>query len=193
MTPTHVTTREAYMTEQLTIDTNATEAETSPPEVHIEPAAAPEVSLSPARDPASPPVQPLETSDEDKTTTATSSDAEAIAALKAQLAALESKAETSSDRMTQHEDAMRSALLDRLGIRDKFRQYAPKVDPFSDKGRADLEEWAADNPELRDARPVPVPEFDVSAQVKSFASPHLISTESWKDSRKSARKSGGDR
>ena len=178
------------MTEQLTMDTNTTEAETSSPEVQTEPAAATEVSLSPVRDAEAPPVQPPAMPEEAK---ATSADADAIAALKAQLAALESKAETSSDRMTQHEDAMRSALLDRLGIRDKFRQYAPKVDPFSDKGRADLEQWAADNPELRDARPVPTPEFDVSAQVKSFASPHLISTESWKDSRKAARKSGGDR
>jgi len=190
------------MTEQLTMDTNATEAETSSTEVQTEPAAATEVSLSPVRDAESPPVQPPAMPEEasvepkkapPKRKPATEKKSAAMADLEQKIADLEGRAEKSSKRMSKHEDAMRSALLDKLGIRDKFRQYAPKVDPFSDKGRADLEQWAADNPELRDARPVPTPEFDVSAQVKSFASPHLISTESWKDSRKAARKSGGDR
>ena len=165
------------MTEQLTMDTNATEAETSSPEVQTEPAAATEVSLSPVRDAESPPVQPPAMPEE--------ASVEPKKAPPKRKPATEKKSAAMAD--------LEQKIADLEGLADKFRQYAPKVDPFSDKGRADLEQWAADNPELRDARPVPTPEFDVSAQVKSFASPHLISTESWKDSRKAARKSGGDR
>ena len=112
--------------------------------------------------------------------------------MQARIDELENKSETNTKQMQKHDEAMRSALLDKLGIRAKFRAFAPKIDPFTETGRADLEAWAAENPELRDVRPVPAPEFDFSSQVKSFNSPHLVNTENWKDSIRTARK-GGER
>lgn len=42
----------------------------------------------------------------------------------------------------------RSLVLDRLGVSEKFRAYAPAVDPRDPKGAAELEAWAKANPEL---------------------------------------------
>ena len=198
------------MSDQLTID-----ATLSPPpqgetvegvaQVQPEPATAvhtvaetestpvPDSTVSPS--PVQPSEEVVEAKPEPKKRTArkpkTDDKAEAIEALEAQLEELRSSQEKSQKRMSKHEDAMREALLDRLGIRPKFRSYAPKVDPFTDKGKAALELWASESPELRDARPVPSPDFDVTKEVKSFSSPHLVSTEFWKDSVKSVR--GGER
>ena len=199
------------MTEQLTIPTSDSPA---PPSSEAAPVAVEQVQPEPTSE-ASPditstppvleatPSASVHPSDEleqkepgpKKTTKRTKSTEreEAMVDLESQLDELKSTQEKSAKRMSKHEDSMREALLDKLGIRTKFRQYAPKVDPFSEKGRADLEAWAGENPELRDSRPVPTPEFDVSDQVKSFSSPHLVSTENWKDSIKAAKARGGER
>ena len=192
------------MSEQLTIPATP---DAAPEAAHSEPVAQeqPETVTAAHQDPASIPVQeadaapspsqpvaeePLEAKPEPKKRAKkpkVDAKSEAIAELESELEALKANQEKSAKKLSKHEDAMRSALLDKLGIRAKFRDYAPKVDPFSDKGKADLEAWAAENPELRESRPVPTPEFDVSAQVKSFSSPHLVSTEYWKDSVRAAR------
>ena len=200
------------MTDQLTIPSTSDQAPTSEPgQVTIpsqpEPAAAAiDVhSSTPVQETLTPSlaqpeieaaVEPLEAKEEKKRKTRkpkADDKAEAITELEAQLEELKSSQEKSVKRMSKHEDSMREALLDKLGVQAKFRQYAPKVDPFSEKGRAELESWATENPELRDARPVPTPDFDVSSQVKSFKSPHLVSTEHWKDSIKASKSRGGER
>jgi hypothetical protein len=47
----------------------------------------------------------------------------------------------------------RSLALDRLGVADKFKAYAPQVDPKDAEGAKVLEKWVRDNPEL--CRPAP--------------------------------------
>ena len=42
----------------------------------------------------------------------------------------------------------RSIALDKLGVADKFRSFAPAVDPSDPKGAKTLEDWAKANPEL---------------------------------------------
>ena len=42
----------------------------------------------------------------------------------------------------------RTLALERLGVVDKFRSFAPAVDPADPKGAKQLEEWAKSNPEL---------------------------------------------
>jgi hypothetical protein len=42
----------------------------------------------------------------------------------------------------------RSLALDKLGVVDKFKAYAPAVDPSDPKGAKELEAWAKANPEL---------------------------------------------
>lgn len=42
----------------------------------------------------------------------------------------------------------RSLALERLGVADKFRGFAPAVDPADPKGARELEAWAKANPEL---------------------------------------------
>lgn len=51
-------------------------------------------------------------------------------------------------RMKAAETAMRSEVLERLGVKDKFRAYAPAADPFTQQGKSALEKWAQANPEL---------------------------------------------
>lgn len=42
----------------------------------------------------------------------------------------------------------RTLALDRLGVADKFKGFAPQVDPADPKGAKTLEDWAKANPEL---------------------------------------------
>lgn len=42
----------------------------------------------------------------------------------------------------------RALALDRLGVADKFKAFAPQVDPADVKGARALEDWAKANPEL---------------------------------------------
>jgi len=42
----------------------------------------------------------------------------------------------------------RALALDKLGVVDKFKGYAPQVDPSDPKGAKELEAWAKANPEL---------------------------------------------
>lgn len=102
-----------------------------------------------------------------------------IEALKAQIDALKSAQEGSAEQLTRHAQAMRETLLGKLGVMDKFKGYAPDVDPFTDDGRAKLESWAAENPELLEARPASAPAIDVEALKKSVKSPHLVDLNSY--------------
>lgn len=47
----------------------------------------------------------------------------------------------------------RNLALERLGVVDKFRSFAPAVDPSDPKGAKALETWAKENPELVRALP----------------------------------------
>lgn len=42
----------------------------------------------------------------------------------------------------------RTLALERLGVAEKFRAFAPAVDPADPKGAKQLEDWAKANPEL---------------------------------------------
>tara|TARA_R110001583_G_scaffold13041_5_gene56953 strand:- start:917 stop:1444 length:528 start_codon:yes stop_codon:yes gene_type:complete len=97
-----------------------------------------------------------------------------ISALEAQIQALQDAQKLSADALQKHETAMRETLLSKLGVIDKYRQYAPQVDPFSDDGRADLEKWAQENTELLESRPNAVPEVDMEGFKKRLRSPHLV-------------------
>ena len=51
----------------------------------------------------------------------------------------------------------RGRALDELGVLDKYRAFAPKADPTTAAGKATLEQWAAEHPELcRKAEPTAV-------------------------------------
>lgn len=64
-------------------------------------------------------------------------------------------------------DERRNLALDRLGVQEKFRQFAPTVDPSDPKGAKALEAWAKDNPELlRQQAPAVA---DALSQLKSKA------------------------
>ena len=49
---------------------------------------------------------------------------------------------------TQLVNDRRTLALERLGVAEKFRAFAPAVDPADPKGAKQLEEWAKANPEL---------------------------------------------
>jgi len=51
--------------------------------------------------------------------------------------------------MTDRDQATtRAAALDRLGVLEAYRGFAPKVDASTDDGRATLEAWAKSHPEI---------------------------------------------
>ena len=93
--------------------------------------------------------------------------AERVAALEARLAEAEGSALAES----------RARALATLGIRDKFHGYAPDADPRTADGRAALERWAQDNPELRKAAgsPADLPTDDLpkSLAEKAQSNPFL--------------------
>ncbi len=109
-----------------------------------------------------------------------------IEALRAQIEALQSTQADEAAQLKRHEAAMRDTLLSKLGVMDKYRGYAPPVDPFTDEGRAELERWAADNSELTDARPAALPPVDVDAMKGRLKSPHLVDLASFAKSMKGA-------
>ena len=109
-----------------------------------------------------------------------------ISALEAQIQALQEAQKQSASTLEKHEQAMRDTLLSKLGVLEKYRQFAPTVDPFSDEGRAALEQWAQNNVELLEARPSAVPEVDLDQFKSKMRSPHLVDLASFN---KSMRKS----
>lgn len=64
-------------------------------------------------------------------------------------------------------DERRNLALERLGVQEKFRQFAPAVDPGDPKGAKALEAWAKDNPELLRQQAAPV--SDALSQLRSKA------------------------
>jgi len=73
----------------------------------------------------------------DKMTTAQRHDAD-VSELRLQLQVM-----TDRDQAT-----TRAAALDRLGVLEAYRGFAPKVDASTDDGRATLEAWAKSHPEI---------------------------------------------
>lgn len=61
----------------------------------------------------------------------------------------------------------RNLALDKLGVAEKFRQFAPTADPADPKGAKQLEEWAKANPEL--LRPQTTVATDPLSQLKQKA------------------------
>lgn len=110
----------------------------------------------------------------DATEESTDAAAPDVSALQAQIAALQQAQADGAGQLQKHEVAMRDTLLSKLGVMEKFRQYAPKVDPFTDEGRAQLETWAQNNSELLEHRPSAAPPVDVAALKSKMRSPHLV-------------------
>ena len=89
--------------------------------------------------------------------------------------AMKNHEETSAQMKVQsahHKDA----LLERLGVTDKYREYAPDVDPFTTKGREALEGWARERPEICRAQAQPsVPEgVKIAEQIKEKPGAFLV-------------------
>lgn len=62
------------------------------------------------------------------------------------IAGLESKLGEADKRAA---ETARNGLLDKLGVQEKYRAFAPAgVDPTTPEGRTALERWAAEHPEL---------------------------------------------
>jgi hypothetical protein len=75
-----------------------------------------------------------------------------IAELRAKVARLEASDPDQAARLERATEEHRNVLLDRLGVLEKFRDFAPKVDPYTAEGKAKLDAWAQDNTELLAAR-----------------------------------------
>ena len=107
-----------------------------------------------------------------------------VAELEALIADLQGKSSNIESEMANNRQAMRNSVLDGLGVLGKYRQYAPEVDPFTDDGRAALEAWATENPELLSARPTPVVEVDTEKVKSNMRSPHLVDFKTFSKSMK---------
>jgi hypothetical protein len=81
-----------------------------------------------------------------------------------ELAAQRREIEATKSQLVQER---RNLALDKLGVADKFRQFAPSADPADPKGAKQLEDWAKANPEL--LRPQTVSSSDPLAQLKQKA------------------------
>ena len=135
----------------------------------------------------SPPVAAIESDSDneiDKVRADDGGDTDGAAELQAQIEALKSAQEESAQQLERHTTAMRETLLARLGVMEKYRSYAPPVDPFSDDGRAKLETWAKENAELLEQRPASAPSVDIEAIKKNIRSPHLVDLNSFAKSLK---------
>lgn len=75
------------------------------------------------------------------------------------------------DTRSQLVNERRSLALERLGVLDKFRSFAPNVDPADPKGAKELEAWARANPEL--IRSAPAQPDSPLAQLKAKANSAL--------------------
>lgn len=100
--------------------------------------------------------------------------AKRIKDLEALIADLQGKQDGIESEMATNRTAMRNTILDGLGVIDKFKRFAPDADPFTDEGRAALEAWASENPELLSARPAPVVDVDTDKVKSNMRSPHLV-------------------
>ena len=160
------------MSEEVTVTTSGadvTEAaahETPPPTVQgpdVSPQVPPEVvqtvmDLAPSTAPPDQPAPMVTAADYD--------------ALRSQLEELRGKFEKAGAAQEEHAArlekqaaAMRSTLMEKLGIKSKFQSYAPDVDPFTADGREKLETWATDHPELCESK-APTPEPGTMSDVK---------------------------
>jgi len=110
-----------------------------------------------------------------------------VAKLEAELAeyraATDKAAAETKAQLDKQTDAMRATLLDKLGVLEKYKGFAPKVDPFSKDGRAKLEEWASDNQELLAKPASQQPEFDPEKALGDRPRSHLFDPREWKRSR----------
>lgn len=72
-------------------------------------------------------------------------------------------------------DTRRNAALDRLGVLDKYRQFAPDVDVSDAKGARQLEQWVTAHPELIARKDAAKPTRLSNATEKSSALRDILS------------------
>lgn len=165
--------------------TTAITAEATPTTMSITPSPSPVMIEAPQL--MSPPVatiDPEKDNEIDKVRADDVGGTDGAAVLQAQIEALKSAQDESASQLKRHEVAMRETLLAKLGVLEKYRSYAPPVDPFSDDGRAKLEAWATENAELLEQRPASAPSVDMEALKKGIRSPHLVDLNSFAKSLK---------
>jgi len=107
--------------------------------------------------------------------------------LEAVIAGLQSNIESNKSQIEINKSAMRDSLLSGLNVLEKYRSYAPEVDPFTDEGKQALENWAKENPELLASRPQPVVNVDTSKFKEKMRSPHLVDFKKFSESLKGGR------
>ena len=145
---------------------DAPKAETAPPPQKETAKKTPQAKKPPAKKPA------RDTAQED--------------ALKDAMARISELETTHAQAMKSHEETAaqmklqaahhKDALLERLGVTDKYREFAPDVDPFTTKGREALEGWARERPEICRAQAQPsVPEgVKIAEQIKEKPGAFLV-------------------
>jgi len=97
-----------------------------------------------------------------------------IKELESVISELQKNMNATDDEVATHRASMKDSLLARLNVIDKYRSFAPDVDPFTDEGKQTLEAWAADNPEILAVRPQPVVDVDTDKLKTNMRSPHLV-------------------
>jgi|6_EtaG_2_1085325.scaffolds.fasta_scaffold06614_4 hypothetical protein len=102
-------------------------------------------------------------------------DAEAkIKGLEAMVSELRKSIDATDGQVSIHRSAMMDSILTGLNVLDKYKSFAPVVDPFTDEGKQTLEKWAAANPEILAARLSPSIEIDTTKLKSDMRSPHLV-------------------
>ena len=97
-----------------------------------------------------------------------------IKELEAVISELQKNVTATDGEVATHRASMKDSVLARLNVIDKYRSFAPDVDPFTDDGKQQLEAWAADNPEILASRPQPVVDVDTDKLKTNMRSPHLV-------------------
>ena len=94
--------------------------------------------------------------------------------LEAVIAGLQNNIEANKGQIEVNKAAMRESVLSGLHVLDKYRSFAPDVDPFTEEGKQALETWAKENPELLAKRPKQVVDVDTGKFKEKMRSPHLV-------------------
>ena len=169
------------------------EAATPPPEIHEAPelvppapkvpeampllsAAPPQTAVAP--EPPPPPETKPPASDDIKSLR------QEIEAQRGRIDQYESGHQKHTEQLDQQRETMRSALMDKLGVRSNYRGFCPDADPFTEDGRATIETFFSDRAELCDIRPAGAPDQPLTIQsaVKDKPGAWLVRPEAVRES-----------
>lgn len=166
------------------------EAAAPAPEIHE----APEVMTPAAKAPEAPPLfaapvveaAPVEPQPEPQ-----SAESDDLAALRKEIEAQRARIDQyetgqakHAEQLGQQRETMRSALMDKLGVRQNYRGFCPEADPFTEEGRSAIESFFSDRPELCDIKPAGAPDQPLTIQsaVKDKPGAWLVRPEAVRES-----------